>query len=95
MSVTAEMSQDPIGPCGPLEQSEDSFRHSSMAAWSSSLDFGVHPEMGHRTGYTVAVMARVRIMIRLRVRQRVDNSTCPNGRLRITGRAFDSVQFVM
>ena len=42
MSVTAETSHDPICPCGPLEQSEDSFRHSRMAAWSSALDFGVH-----------------------------------------------------
>ncbi len=31
MSVTAETSQDPIGPCGPLEQSVgDRFRHSAM-----------------------------------------------------------------
>merc|ERR1719353_1267436 len=43
VSVTAETSQDPIGPCGPLEQSVgDSFRHSIMAAWSLSLDVGAH-----------------------------------------------------
>ena len=41
ISVTAETSQDPIGPCGPLEQSKsDAFRHSTMAAWSSTFDFG-------------------------------------------------------
>ena len=40
--VTAEMSQDPIGPCGPLEQSKsERFRHSLMAAVSSAFDFGV------------------------------------------------------
>ena len=41
MSVTPETSQDPMGPCGPLEQSAgDSFRHSLMAALSSSFDSG-------------------------------------------------------
>ena len=35
MSVTAEISQVPIGPCGPSEQSVDSCcRHFLMAAWS-------------------------------------------------------------
>ena len=43
MSVTAETSQDPTGPCGPLEQSADSCRHSRMAVWRSDLDFGDHP----------------------------------------------------
>ena len=43
MSVNAETSQDPIGPCEPLEQSEDSFTHLRMAVWSSALDFGAHP----------------------------------------------------
>ena len=44
MSATAETSQDPIGPCGPSEQSKaGSFRHCSMAASSSALDFGAHP----------------------------------------------------
>ena len=47
MSVTAETSQDPIGPCGPLEQSVgDSWRHSLMVALSSALDFGGHPVVG-------------------------------------------------
>ena len=40
ISVTAETSQDPMGPCGLLEQSD---RHSLMAVWISSLDFGAHP----------------------------------------------------
>ena len=43
MSTTADTSHDPIGPCGPLEQSVDSRRHSAIAAWSSALDFGAHP----------------------------------------------------
>ena len=47
MSVTADTFQDPIGPYGPLEQSEDSCKHSVMAAWSSALDLGVHPGVGY------------------------------------------------
>merc|ERR1719331_1083592 len=44
MLATFETSQDPIGPCGPLEQSKSPpFRHSAMAAWSSALDFGAQP----------------------------------------------------
>ena len=43
MSVTPDTFQDPIGPCGPSEQSVDSSRHSAMAAWSSALDCGAHP----------------------------------------------------
>ena len=47
ISVTAETSQDPIGPCGPLEQSVgDRFRHSTMAALSCALDFGAHTVVG-------------------------------------------------
>ena len=50
ISVTADTSQDPIGPCGPLEQSVgDSFRHSTTAAWRSALDFGAHaPVVGYQ-----------------------------------------------
>ena len=44
--VTADTSQDLIGPCGPLEQSGDLFRHVLMAVWSSALDFGAHPFFG-------------------------------------------------
>ena len=40
---TGRLSQDPIGPCGPKEQSVDSCRHSLMAAWSSALVFGDQP----------------------------------------------------
>ena len=68
--VTAETSQDPIGPCGPLEHSVDSFRHSKMAAWSSTLDFGGHPGVGI-TGGTVGDSERITIMIRAKVRFRV------------------------
>ena len=36
-----ETSQDPIGPCGPLEQAKsDAFMHATMAAWSSVFDLG-------------------------------------------------------
>ena len=44
--VTADTSQDPIGPCEPLKQSVDSCRHSLMADWSSALDSGAQPAMG-------------------------------------------------
>ena len=61
ISVTSDTSQDPIGPCGPLEQSVDSCRHSLIATWSfaldfgahrSALDFGTHPEVGIIIGFT-------------------------------------------
>ena len=42
ISVTAETSQEPIGPCKPLEQSVVSIRHSRIVAWRSVLDFGGH-----------------------------------------------------
>ena len=48
MTVIAETSQDPIGPCEPLEQWVDTFRHALMAAWSSRLDFGAKPEVSVR-----------------------------------------------
>ena len=59
ISVTAETSQAPSGPCGPLEQSVgDDFRHSTMAALSSVSDRGVHPVvayhyMRHTAGFSV------------------------------------------
>ena len=37
ISVTADTFHDPIAPCGPLEQSLDTFRHSLMAAWSCAF----------------------------------------------------------
>ena len=43
ISVTADTFHDPIGPCGPLEQSVDTCRHSRMAAWSSA--FGLNAKM--------------------------------------------------
>ena len=58
MSVTAETSQDPIGPCGPLEQSVDSCRHSLMAARSSALDSGAHPVVGYDYRVTRLRLAR-------------------------------------
>ena len=46
LSAKAETSHDPIGPCGPLEQSVDSSRHSLIAYWSSPLDCGAHAVWG-------------------------------------------------
>ena len=43
MSVTADTSHDPIGPCGASEQSSGSCWHSPMAVWSSAFDCGAHP----------------------------------------------------
>ena len=41
MMITLDTSHDPMGPCGPLEQSVgDSFRHFTMAPRSSDLDWG-------------------------------------------------------
>ena len=43
MSITAETSQDPIGPCRLLEQLVGvNSRHSLIAGLSSALDFGAH-----------------------------------------------------
>ena len=70
MSVTDEISQDSIGPCGPLEQSVDNFRHSTMAAWSSALDCGAHPAVEYYRGNTVEVRVRVTIIMRVSVRDR-------------------------
>ena len=63
ISVTAETSQDPIGPCGPSKQSEDSSRHSLIAAWSFALDFGTHPVTSY---YTVEFRVDARIMVTFR-----------------------------
>ena len=79
MSVTAETFQDPIGPCGPLEQSVGgSFRHSAMAALNSAVDFGAHAVARYYRVHTVGVRprvicarARVRVWLRDRFRVRV------------------------
>ena len=69
LSVTAETSHDPIGPCGPLEQLVDSLMHSIMAAWSSGLDFfGAHAVVGRcYSGYMVAARVIVRMVIRVTI----------------------------
>ena len=41
MSITPEMSQDPIGPYAPVAQSLSSWTHSRMASVSSRLELGV------------------------------------------------------
>ena len=63
ISVTPETSQDPIGPCGPLEQSGESSRHSLIAAWSFALDLGTHPVTSY---YTVGFRVDARIMVTFR-----------------------------
>ena len=65
MSVTAETSHDPIGPCGPFEQSEDSLMHCTMAALSSALDFGAHLVTTVVGGVVVAGAAVVAVRLRL------------------------------
>ena len=67
MSVTADTSQDPIGACGPLEQSMgDSWRHCPMAVLNSALDFGAHPVVGYyNEDDTVRRRDRGTIMIRV------------------------------
>ena len=47
MSLIANTSHDPIGPCGPFKQSLHSFRHNLMWAWSSGFDSGAHPAVIH------------------------------------------------
>ena len=72
LSATAETSHEPIGPWGPLEQLDDSLRHSTMAAWSSPLDCGVQAVVGcYYSGYMVAARVRVRMMIRVSIRCRL------------------------
>ena len=68
LSVTAETSQDPIDPCGPLEQSVDSLTHSTMASWSSDLDFGAHAVVGRYYSVAARVIVRVTIWVTIRVR---------------------------
>ena len=69
MSTTFDTSQDPIGPCGPLEQSG---RHSLMAAWISSVFFGDHPVVEYYRGYTVGyVQGNIRLMVRVLARVQV------------------------
>ena len=77
MSVTTDTFQDPIGPCGPLEQSLDSFRDSTMAALSSDSNFGVHPVVrycysGHAVGITFKVILITTLRVRIRRAQGED-----------------------
>ena len=51
MSVTRDTSHVPIGPCGPMEQSSDSLRHSSTASLSSCRVFGENTVVGGGNGY--------------------------------------------
>ena len=65
MSVTAEISQDAIDPCGPMEQYVgDSRRQCAMAALSSALDSGAQSVVEHcNSGRTVEVTLHVRVGI--------------------------------
>ena len=71
MSVTDETSHDPIVPCGALEQSVDSLRHSTMAAWSSAVDFGAHSVVGIPGATRLVLRVRVRVKLRVEVRVNV------------------------
>ena len=76
MSATAETSHDPIGPCGPLEQSVgDSCRHSLMAAWSSSSDLKASAVVKYYDmGFTlVGFRVKGRLMVRFGVQVRVNS----------------------
>ena len=69
MSVTADTSHVPIGPCGPCEQSVNLLWHFLIADCSSALYFGAQPTVGYYyRGHTIGVKMRVRVMIRVRVR---------------------------
>ena len=67
VSVTADTSHDPIGPCGPLEQSptSDSLMHASTASWSSVLFWGANAAVTATTKAcrvgALAVMVRTRV----------------------------------
>ena len=67
LSGTFETSQDPIGPCEPLEQWGDISRHSVMAAFSSESDFGAHSVMLVRVcvcaGVTLLVLLLVVVLV--------------------------------
>ena len=76
MLVTAETFQDPIGPCGPLEQSLDSCRHSLMAARSCAFDFETQPAVGHYYSVT-------RPKVSLGSKQRVRGQCEPKDRDRL------------
>ena len=53
-----------------MEQSEDSCKHSLIAAWSFVLDFGVHPVVEYYNRVTPLCLGRVRVRVRVRVRIR-------------------------
>merc|ERR1719487_3010184 len=77
MSVTAEMSHDPIGPCGPSEQSKsDRLRHCLMAAFSSALDFGVQAVVVVLAELVVVPVSRIdtpKLAVETHVFQRLQN----------------------
>ena len=67
MSVTADTSQDPIGPCVVYLQWVDRLRHCTIPALSSALSFGAQPAVGYCRGRTGGVSVRVRVRLRYRV----------------------------
>ena len=87
MSVIPETSQDPIGPCGPLEQLVgDSCRHSKIAVVNcllfigaqsviSSKVIGLKSVMGCDSGHTLGVTLMISIMLKISDRARVINSS--------------------
>ena len=92
MSVIVETSHDPIGPCGPLEQSvAESSRHFTTAALNSFVDFGTkrytgvvgtQPVVCCDSGYTFGVTLRITIKLRISYRARViKGELAPGSRL--------------
>ena len=73
--VIAETSQEPIGPCELVEQSEDSSRHSLMASWRTALDSGAHPIVGYYFkdlhGRSVRIVIRAGVSVRMRFKIRL------------------------
>merc|ERR1719460_1904848 len=71
MLVTLDTSHDPIGPCGPLEQSKsDAFGHSAMAARSSAFDLGAQAAREPSAGAQVVktITRKIRMFFLLFVR---------------------------
>ena len=86
ISVRVETFQDPIGPCGPLEQSVESFRHFTIVACSSALEFGVHSAVEYyHKGCAVRFKMRLRIIFRLGFRSRMTLRNSDRARVRWSG----------
>ena len=68
MSVTADTSHDPMGPCGPVEQSPngDNLMHAAIVSCSSVLFWGANAAV---TAATKAFgVGALRVIVRTRAR---------------------------